>query len=420
MSAKVKTVLKGFDYMRCDDFAKYLENMSAKGWHFKEWGAGLKFEKGEAEQVTYSVEIFTKASEYDMRPRPQTEEFAEYCEAAGWKLVDAKQKFCIFKKVKEDAIPLFTPKERVENAFKGVVSKTTVGLFLLYGLNAFLQWVNLMSFFEDYIFSNSLLYSLAIWNTMFFGQLGVFLCAFVKKWKLIQEIKKGKNIYIGICNDGKIHIHFRDVYVALLVLLMLAYLGMAGRTQLVWMNLFIIVATVSFCAILAKVRPSNNTSVIVQLVFSIMLVTVIVISTITFIADNRDVTEKQKDVPLYLSDYQESGGNIEDISIRENVNLLGSSTYYFIFGINNSIYYDSYQSKYEWILDRIWKETLDKKVNEDMADCTDDWSAKAAFRNKAGTYYVRYENTIFILYEEDDTILTEEQIDIIREKMDLR
>ena len=47
MGKTKKTTFKRFDYMHCDDFAKYLERMAAKGWHFKEWGAGLKFEKGE-------------------------------------------------------------------------------------------------------------------------------------------------------------------------------------------------------------------------------------------------------------------------------------------------------------------------------------------------------------------------------------
>ena len=104
MEKTIRTTFKAFDYMHCDDFAKYLERMAAKGWHFKEWGAGLKFEKGESRQVIYAVEVFTQANETDLRPEPKTKEFAEYCEAAGWKLVDAKQKFCIFQKVDENAV----------------------------------------------------------------------------------------------------------------------------------------------------------------------------------------------------------------------------------------------------------------------------------------------------------------------------
>ena len=149
MKAKTKTVLKGFDYMHCDDFAKYLSDMAAKGWHFKEWGLGLKFEKGEPEQATYAVEVFSKASENDLRPEPTTKEFAEYCEAAGWRFVDGKQKFCIFKKIDANAMELFTPEERVINSFKGTLSGAAITLCVLYGINACMQWANLNIAFEN-------------------------------------------------------------------------------------------------------------------------------------------------------------------------------------------------------------------------------------------------------------------------------
>ena len=131
MNRKKKTVLKGFDYMHCDDFAQYLEGMAAKGWHFREWGVGLKFEKGEPEEATYAVEVFTKASENDLRPTPDTEEFADYCEAAGWKFIDAKQKFCIFKKIEDDAAELFMPEERVANASVSGVGRRSFSLALV-------------------------------------------------------------------------------------------------------------------------------------------------------------------------------------------------------------------------------------------------------------------------------------------------
>ena len=420
MSSNKKTVLKGFDYMHCDDFATYLENMAAKGWHFKEWGVGLKFEKGEPENVTYAVEIFTKASEHDMRPEPNTQEFAEYCEAAGWKLIDAKQKFCIFKKVKEDAVALFTPKEHVENAFKGAVSGNAVILLVLYGVNALLQWINILSFFENNIFASSFLFSFAVWNVMFLGQLVMFVYAFLKKHKLMKEINEGKDIYIGSYKDNKFHIQIRDIYTALLVLLLLIYLGMVGKTELIWMNLFVIVATLAFCAILAKVRPSNNTSVIVQVMFIIVLFIVILIASFAVIADNREVTEKKEDVPLYMSDYREVSGIIDDINVHEESNLLGSSAAYFIFGRGDSLHYDIYQSKYTWILDRIWEEELEKRIDINQTDCTKDWGANIAFRNNVGNYYVRYENQIFILSEDSEIVLSKEQIAIIREKMNLR
>ena len=68
MSTDKKTVFKHFRYLRCDDFATYLEQMAANGWHLESWGAGLKFNRGEPEQTTYAVEVFSEATEYDTRP----------------------------------------------------------------------------------------------------------------------------------------------------------------------------------------------------------------------------------------------------------------------------------------------------------------------------------------------------------------
>ena len=78
-----KTVYKNFDYTQCNEFATFLSEMAAQGWHFKEWSLGLVFESGEKKSVEYAVEIFIHGKEEDLRPEPQTEEFAEYCEAAG-------------------------------------------------------------------------------------------------------------------------------------------------------------------------------------------------------------------------------------------------------------------------------------------------------------------------------------------------
>lgn len=118
-----KTIYKNFDYTQCNEFAAFLSDMAAQGWHFKEWSLGLVFEKGEPQQVEYAVEIFIHGKEEDLRPGSQTEEFADYCEAAGWEFVDAKRKFCIFKKIREDAVDIVTPEERIENIKNAEVSR---------------------------------------------------------------------------------------------------------------------------------------------------------------------------------------------------------------------------------------------------------------------------------------------------------
>ena len=218
MGKNKKTVLKGFDYLHCDDFAKYLTDMAAKGWHFKEWGAGLTFEKGEPEKVTYAVEVFTKAHEDDLRPEPNTKEFAEYCEAAGWEFVDAKQKFCIFKKVDDNAVALFTEEERIDNSFKGMFTASAIALWVLSGINAGLQWMNILSFFERNIFSASFLFNFSVWNLLFVGQGCKFLYTLYVKGKLKKALHQGSNVYIGTREDGKFRIGMRGIYVLLLVI----------------------------------------------------------------------------------------------------------------------------------------------------------------------------------------------------------
>ena len=422
MKAKTKTVLKGFDYMHCDDFAGYLSDMAAKGWHFKEWTIGLKFEKGEPEQATYAVEVFTKASENDMRPEANTQEFAEYCEAAGWKLIDAKQKFCIFKRIDENAVELFTQEERVLNSFKGMVSGTAISLLVLYGINAFLQWVNIDIAFADRIFSNSSLFTFLVWNLMFVAQFLSFIHAFWKKFKLKKDIARGHKVYLGNSVDGKYHLRWRDVYVAALSALLLYYFFVTGHVSLAIMNIVIVVVTIGMALILNKIRPSRETNVLVQIgvsmAFFVVLLTTAVVALATDTSDDEPAIEE---LPLVISDYREWNDVIDDIDYYHDANILGSMDVYFVFGERESLSYHVYKSKSEALLDKVWKDLVEgKKYNEGAVDCSKLWGAKEAIRNENGGYYVRYDGVVLKFEDYEDEYLTEEQIDIILEKLELR
>ena len=129
-----KTVRKNFRYIECDAFAEYLRDMSLQGWHFCGWTSGLVFEKGEPEDVCYCVEVFPKGSEMDTAPEPDAMDYAEYCRAAGWELIDGQRSFCIFRRIDEDAVPIVTEEERLENIFraerKALLSELTSRSFL--------------------------------------------------------------------------------------------------------------------------------------------------------------------------------------------------------------------------------------------------------------------------------------------------
>ncbi|MBQ8519603.1 MAG: DUF2812 domain-containing protein [Agathobacter sp.] len=419
MRAKKKTVLKGFDYLHCDDFAKYLETMAEKGWHFKEWGAGLTFEKGEPEQSVYAVEVFTKASEEELRPEPHTKEFVEYCEAAGWKFIDAKQKFCIFKRVDNNAVALFTDEERVENSCKGMLSASAIILWVLYGINALLQWMNILSFFESKIFSTSFLFNFSVWNLLFVAQGCKLLYTFYTRRKLKKAIRQGRKVYIGTCEDGKFHFGMNDIYIILLVALLIGYLVMLDEMTLVYFNLGIAVVTIGLAFLLAKLRPDSTTNILIQIGFCFIIFLTIIVIGLSISGDKEDITLLKDELPLQVFDYRDFSDEIEDISIYYDENIFGSSGNYFIFA-ENSVYYNIYRTEHEWILDKLWKDDMKPSYNVEAVDCTNDWEAKQAVRNDAGTYYVRYDDAILVLHENEDVYLTADQIDIIREKLDLR
>ena len=422
MSAKRKTVLKGFDYMHCDDFAKYLSDMAAKGWHFVEWGAGLKFEKGEPEQAVYAVEVFQKASENDMRPEPNAQEFAEYCESAGWKFLDAKQKFCIFKKIDQEATELYTPEERVNNALKGTFSASAIILLVLYGINVVLRWSRLATIFESNIFSGSFFFEISIWTVMFIGQSMMLLYAFYKSIKLKKKVRMGEKIYIGNRQDGKYHINIKDIYMVMLIVLLMYYFFIMDKVGLIILNAAIIVGTLGFAFIINKIRPERDTNIAIQIVFAIVLMISIVFFTMMiFIENGENSNSGKEEVPLTITDYRECDDVVEETSVYAEQNLLGSVSRYFVYGKENAISYRIYKSEYVWILDKIWEEVVNsKKYNEKVVECTNDWGAQKALRNNIGTYYVRYENSILVFSDDEDVYLSEEQINIISDKLELR
>ena len=151
---RTRRVFKDFGYLECDAFAEYLHGMSMKGWHFREWRLGLVFEKGEPEDVCYCVEVFPKGSEMDTKPEEPAEEYAEYCQAAGWEFLDGQRRFCIFRKVAEDAVPIVTEGERFDNVRKAECSRLGSEVIAPLLITA-LFWFRAMGReFEDWMFSN--------------------------------------------------------------------------------------------------------------------------------------------------------------------------------------------------------------------------------------------------------------------------
>ena len=65
------------------------------------------------------------------------------------------------------------------------------------------------------------------------------------------------------------------------------------------------------------------------------------------------------------------------------------------------------------ILDKLWEEETDGKVNETRNDCTNAWGAVEAFRNNTGNYLVRYEDAFWVICPSLEDPLTQAQIDSV-------
>lgn len=88
---------------------EYLEGMARAGLMFaKRKGMFFYFEKCEPKRVRFFVDVFAKASIFDTRPDPKTEEYIEYCMASGWKHLHTDGKLQFFCAESENAVPIQT------------------------------------------------------------------------------------------------------------------------------------------------------------------------------------------------------------------------------------------------------------------------------------------------------------------------
>ena len=145
----------------------------------------------------YAVEVFSKGRENDSQPGKDAEEYAEYCEAAGWQLIDGRRRFCIFRRVQDDAVPIVTEEERFQNVKKAEIRHfldRSAGFALLAGLD----WLQFFTInFDRWVFSQTwllLLAGLTFMCLFYLLQLGGL---FVWSRRAKRELESRGSIYYG-------------------------------------------------------------------------------------------------------------------------------------------------------------------------------------------------------------------------------
>lgn len=424
-----KRVFRKFGYSEIDDFAAFLTKMAKEGWHFKEWKWGLVFEKGEPEDVIYAVEIFIKGSGWDLRPDKDTDEFAEYCKAAGWEFVDYCRKLLIFKKISDDADEIVTAKEHFENAGKEEL-KNIFSQLLCWGLIA---GINLKSSFIDSfyynIFNSAMLLILAVYFIGLFGNLlyAVKITSwYLKNRKLVAD---GFKVYVGKGELKQKKKHQLESVLSIIIVAILFVALLMERAVGYGISLLVFVLLLFSClSALEYLRPSKN-EYIVSVVAISFLVPILFAFVVFMDSDNENIYKEKNLAPLLQEDYREVEYEFEELEMQKASNLFGEISYFNVEYFNHaeneedescdSIDYIVINSENDWIIENCWKQLTERDDETDYYECTDEWKAEYAIKydDWLDTYCVRYEDQILIFKFEPK--LTTEQMDIIREKLNL-
>ena len=434
---RFKRVFKYYRYIESDAFAQYLHEMSLKGWHLKEWKFWLEFEKGECQDIEYAVEVFPKGSEMDVKPGRDAEEYAEYCRAAGWELVDGRRRFCIFRKISEDATPIVTEEERFSNICRAewrwwLIRLLTTGV--VYATSAVgITW----SAFVIMLFSNAILFVLLMLAVLPVYE--ILQCIGLTVWqvKARRKIRRGERPFYG---------KWRGRYVLYgIAVLMLAGLtfvwgseGTAGSAVVLWIWIGIIMAVL---AGFWFYRPSRRENWVLQTVagvgIGIILCGGLASSLISGSMDREEMLSAAQKLPLVLTDYSRTDEEITFSYYKERSSILGtmlSGTIEYGYPPEEGgtvgeeqerLSYTVYRSDVPWLLEQVWREEIKSGNYQEYDWMTkaevgyERWGAKEVMRRnwEDNSLYVRYENAILTLYTTKPP--EGEQIDIIREKLEL-
>lgn len=435
---EVKRRFKYFKYRECDAFAKYLEEQAAKGWHFKEWRFGLVFEKGEPRKVKYSVEVFPKGNDRDSRPEKDAEEFAEYCEAAGWKLIDGQRKFCIFKAIIHDAVPIATPEERYENICKAERERLWMPFvyvpIILLMLNV--TWRDLYGFG----FQNSSLFFVTVVLLLMLGSIIDALAALFWRWRKKRQIENGDiPIY-----KKTIGIHYNEVLFLTLIAVQVVRamevgnMGAGEELLIVLLPAAPLFAIVISAALASFLKISIEHRMLLQMLLGVGEIFVLGGVLIALAMQEPAAPVSKTSAPLVLEDFQEVTGE-RFISGNESKSILGKKyDYYISYGDSQvnpeQMYYEGCESPYAWVIERMWKtrekwsgfEYTRDSENIDLlekVDCKELWGAQEAwvyqsdFYIEKYCYEIRYLNEVLFLRTMEE--LNAEEVEIIRKKLEL-
>lgn len=377
---KVTYRFVNFCYTERGAFSEYLHKMSLKGWHFAGWKWGMVFEQGEPEDIVYDVEIFSEAGEKDLRPEEETEEYAEYCRAAGWEFVDANRKFCVFRKVSEYAVPIVTEAERVEEIWKAEGKRMLIPA-IIFGIFAVDYLVTAVKTgIENWLFSDLHLFILFLLPAYFLGYVLQYI--FTLKWYLTgkKRVSSGKPVKYSLRIGYRIWNAFVNIALAVLIV-WVYYLGLHKIAVIA------LIAVLFFGGLQAAenyFRPRRKNGRKIRrigwgsyIVLSLFL--------LTLLPENTSYNEPDQSI---LGSMEEGSFVLAEETGDKDVQF----SYYL------------YQTDHPWVADVVW--SSQKREDADMG-----WSSEGNLRiyRAVGQRTIRCKDAVLVLQYKSDE-LTDEQL----------
>lgn len=145
-----KLLFPMFSLYECDKMEKYLKKKAENGWMLESIGFGWKFKRIAPAKLTFSVNYFPKASEFDSGISDDQLRFLDYCEHDGWNLCAQTAQMKVFYTESESPVPIETdPVLEVENIHR-TIKKGYLPVWIMWIIISILNILsNTMKIFSD-------------------------------------------------------------------------------------------------------------------------------------------------------------------------------------------------------------------------------------------------------------------------------
>lgn len=295
------------------EIEKRLEKRAAEGWRLEKTGTFFwTYKEAEPKQVHYSIVFFPKTNALEPEPSDSLVMMREYCEQTGWKLVAEQGQMQIFCNEEESPVPIETEawiqvKNIHETMKKGIVLTHNILL-----VNAVLQFaLQVMQFFTnpiDWLSRGFGFYLTLTWIALGLGS-GTEIIHYYLWHKKAKRIAEEEEIlFLPKSMKG-----FRITYLAVaMVSLFLGVLALMDFTSikygwfvLIW-TVVLIGVPLGVSRVLKKMKVSAKWNQIIIIILAIVASVGMTVALVVFVMKDADfITQKEKEMPLVLSDMRE-------------------------------------------------------------------------------------------------------------------